>query len=97
VRVLFDGNCNEYFNFEGHKFPKYEWEISLLHNDDVQVPKSKWGILVTYDGIILTLIFGNYIRSSTYLFGILFLGIDFLREGQPISFCRAVICDRFLN
>jgi hypothetical protein len=31
VRVLFDGNCNEYLNFEGHKFPKHEWEISLLH------------------------------------------------------------------
>jgi hypothetical protein len=48
-------------------------------HDDVQIPKSKWGILVTYDGIILTLIFGNYIQN-TYLFGILFysiLGIDF--------------------
>jgi hypothetical protein len=40
----------------------------FVTHDDVQIPKSKWGILVTYDGIILTLIFGNYIQSSIYKF-----------------------------
>jgi hypothetical protein len=39
----------------------------FVAHDDVQIPKSKWGILVTYDGIKLTLIFGNYIQS-TYKF-----------------------------
>lgn len=56
----------------------------FVAHDDVQIPKSKWGILVTYDGIILTLIFGNYIQN-TYLFGILFysiLGIDFQEQGR---------------
>jgi hypothetical protein len=55
----------------------------FVAHDDVQIPKSKWGILVTYDGIILTLIFGNYIQSSTYLFLVFYSwGLISLEKGS---------------
>jgi len=67
VRVLFDGNGNEYLNFEGHNFLKHEWEISLLHMMMSKFQNPSGEFFVTYDGIKLTLIFGNYIQS-TYKF-----------------------------